>query len=433
MTSNSNCSLAVSTPTSVIEAIGSSLEVDEADVIEVVGLVVVVVDAQPLGRVVVVGRAQGLGHVGIVDDAADLVVQEPSHRVVCLGTDADVVERRQAGQLPALPHALVRREPLLVGHVERGDRRLIARHAHGGVPRQLAIRRAIAQVFVHPFLGDRAVVGRNREVRGALEDGELSCLLGDDRNRLDRRRPGTDDRHPLPGEVDLVVRPTTGEVGLAGKPFGPGHVGHLGYRQASGRHHVEPCRHVVAHIGVHCPPLRRVVPRGRGDPGLEPDVAPQVVLVGNEVGVAQDLGLGCVALRPGPLAFEFGVPAVGVVDGEDVAPGARIPIPVPGAAHSVAGFDHHGAEPGCPHAMQLVHPGEAGPDDERLSSTSRSTLVVLSLILDPLRSARRIVALHARLARFGRVRAGPATTRRPVSRGVRPSTTGTDRRRCLRR
>ena len=44
-----------------------------------------------------------------------------------------------------------------------------------------------------------------------------------------------------------------------------------------------------------------VVPLGRVDPGGEPDVATQVVLVGDVLGVAQDLGLGGVLLRPLPL------------------------------------------------------------------------------------------------------------------------------------
>ncbi len=66
-----------------------------------------------------------------------------------------------------------------------------------------------------------------------------------------------------------------------------------------------------------------VVPLGRGDPGVEADVASQVVLVGDELGVTQDLGLRGVALGPLPFLLEFGVPAVGVVDRQDVATGTR--------------------------------------------------------------------------------------------------------------
>ena len=90
------------------------------------------------------------------------------------------------------------------------------------------------------------------------------------------------------------------------------------------------------------------------------------MLVGDELGVAEDLGLGGVALGPGPFLLEVGVPAVGIVDREDVAAGTRIPVPVPGATDVVSGLEHDGAEPGAPHPHQLVHPGEPGPHDHHV-------------------------------------------------------------------
>ena len=57
-------------------------QVDQANVGEVVGLVVVGVETGPLGADVVVGRAQRLGDLGVVHDRADLVVDEVAQRVV---------------------------------------------------------------------------------------------------------------------------------------------------------------------------------------------------------------------------------------------------------------------------------------------------------------------------------------------------------------
>ena len=95
------------------------MQVDESHVRQVERLEVAGVEAGPLGGEVVVGRAQQLGDLGVVDDRADLVVDEPAHRVVRLGVDAHVVVRLQEGELAALPHLLVRLAPLLLRHGER--------------------------------------------------------------------------------------------------------------------------------------------------------------------------------------------------------------------------------------------------------------------------------------------------------------------------
>ena len=94
------------------------------------------------------------------------------------------------------------------------------------------------------------VLGRPREVRRALEDGELGGLLGDDRDRLDARRAGADDGHPLAGEVDALVRPAGRGVDVALEAVGALDVGHLRQRQAPGGHHEVAARDVVA--GARC-------------------------------------------------------------------------------------------------------------------------------------------------------------------------------------
>ena len=70
-----------------------------------------------------------------------------------------------------------------------------------------------------------AVVRRDGEVRGALEDRELAGLAGDERDGLDARRTGSDDRDPLAREVGTLVRPAAGEVDLPGETAGAFDVG----------------------------------------------------------------------------------------------------------------------------------------------------------------------------------------------------------------
>ena len=58
------------------------VQVDEPDVRQVVGLVVVGVEARALGAERVVRRAQRLGGLGVLHDRADLVADELGQRVV---------------------------------------------------------------------------------------------------------------------------------------------------------------------------------------------------------------------------------------------------------------------------------------------------------------------------------------------------------------
>jgi hypothetical protein len=90
-------------------------------------------------------------------------------------------------------------------------------------------------------------------------------------------------------------------------------------------------------IGGELPALDRLVPFRFRDLGLEADVTPEIVAVGDEAEIAQDLGLGRVFLRPGPCGLEVGIEGVAVINGLDVAARPGLSVPVPGAA-DVAGF-----------------------------------------------------------------------------------------------
>ncbi len=89
-------------------------------------------------------------------------------------------------------------------------------------------------------------------------------------------------------------------------------------------------------------------------------MAPEVVLVGDVVQIAQDLRLGGVLLRPLPVPPPIGIEAEHVVDARHVDPGTRVPVPVPRAAEVVAAFEHAQSVSGAAQAV-----GEIQPRDTR--------------------------------------------------------------------
>src|SRR3546814_8917089 len=88
-----------------------------------------------------------------------------------------------------------------------------------------------------------------------------------------------------------------GVVAGARERLGAGDLGDVGGRQAPGGHHQELRAELVAPVGGGGPTTGAVVVGGADDLGVELDVAPEVVAVGHVIGVAEDLGLGGVALR----------------------------------------------------------------------------------------------------------------------------------------
>src|SRR3546814_14679906 len=69
------------------------------------------------------------------------------------------------------------------------------------------------------------------------------------------------------------------------------------------------------------------------------EAAAQVEAVGDELEVAQDLGLLGVARRPVPLVEQDLGERVAVVEALRVAPGSGIAVPVPRAARAAPRFD----------------------------------------------------------------------------------------------
>ena len=206
-------------------------------------------------------------------------------------------------------------------------------------------------------------MGRDRVVGRALEHGEVVGLLGDERDRLDRRGSGADHPDAPAGEVDATVRPAPGVVGLACEAVDAGDVGLVHLRQAAHRRDEELRRDRVTVIGVDHPAAGRLVEVRAGDACLELDVGTQVEPVRDVVCVLEDLGLCGVPLRPLPLLLELVREAVGVLHALDVTARTGIAVPVPRAADARAGFVDPSRQTEAAHPMEHVHAREPGADD----------------------------------------------------------------------
>src|SRR4029078_11440818 len=111
----------------------------------------------------------------------------------------------------------------------------------------------------------------------------------------------------------------------------------LGRGETAGGHDVIATGYISAVVGDELPARACVVPVRGFDPGVEADVAPEVISISDEAEIAQDFRLRCVFFRPGPGTIEFGIERIAVVDGLDAGECRGIAGRVPGGA-DVVGF-----------------------------------------------------------------------------------------------
>src|SRR4051794_892890 len=83
---------------------------------------------------------------------------------------------------------------------------------------------------------------------------------------------------------------------------------------------------------------------------------------------------GAVLLAPGPLLL---APGRGVVQALDVAPGARVPVRVPGAGKAVRRVQHEGREAELAQVVEHVHAAETHADDDGAVVAARGRAVPL--------------------------------------------------------
>ena len=203
-----------------------------------------------------------------------------------------------------------------------------------------------------------------------MEDVELRGGLRDMRNHLDRGRTGPDDGDALVSEPDQApVRVPTGVVVVPAARVERVTTERLDARDARQlrpvqrpvSHDQEPRGHGVAPIRADRPALPHLVPLDTGDLGGEAGVGVEVEVRRDATTVVEDLGgVGVFLRRDVRRLFQEGEVHVRL----DVALGAWITVPVPGAPEVTALFDDSDvvdaglSEPGaCDEA------GEATTDD----------------------------------------------------------------------
>ncbi len=170
----------------------------------------------------------------------------------------------------------------------------------------------------------------------------------------------------LTGEIHLRVRPVAGVIGLARETLQTREGRDPGGRQAPGGHDAEAGRHAVSPVRLDLPAVHRFVEAGRGHARVELDVAAQIEAVSDVLDVRQDLGLGGVPLRPAPFLLELVAEGVRVIHALDVAAGAGIAVPIPGAADAAARLEDPRGQAEAAQAVQHVQAGEPRADNDRV-------------------------------------------------------------------
>jgi hypothetical protein len=244
----------------------------------------------------------------------------------------------QKAEAALLPQLLVAGVALLVGEVDGVQRLEVVvepgeRAGAGGEPLgQLGLDRGLV-------LGrERALAHGDREVRCALEDGQVRGVAGRLLDDLHAAGTGADHGDALSGEGYAVLRPQPGvvadpavgvqprdrrDVGLGGEPEAGHEVGAAGGRAVGGQH--DP----LVGIGVEL---------GGLDAGVEPDVAGDVELAVDVGEVLAHLAPGGVEVLVLPVLPE--VPVGELVDRSlGIDAGARVAVPVPDAAECRTRFE----------------------------------------------------------------------------------------------
>ena len=249
-------------PVAVISAIGSLRTSTRRDVVAVVGLVVVGIEAEPLGADrMVLGRQQFAGAL-VLHDGADLVAHELRGGVVRLLVHQQVgVGIEVADAAAFLPLRLVG----LVALVFRQHRAPTwsawdGRAMANGVSAAAARRAGYSALCLLLALGlHRPVARRQAEVGGALEDRQVLGLAGDDRDHLHARRAGADHADAQAAEVDTLMRPQAGVVPLALEVLQALEVGHARRREVARRHDAVARADLLAAVGLQRPFARLAV------------------------------------------------------------------------------------------------------------------------------------------------------------------------------
>src|SRR5712691_2003286 len=215
-------------------------QVDNMDARLIVRLVVVLLQARPLHaeRMQWLHWCELLRDGGILDPRTHFVAPERIGGIVGLLIAQYVLVRAEPREEAAsVPQILVRRQPFLVGNIERVLGNEIIVEPGEGLG---ALEEALGKSLLHPPVGlvvELPLPHWQRQVRRALEHRELGDVLVNLLDNLHPARPGADDADALALEVDAFLRPQAGMVADAAEVLQPADRRNIGFRGESRTKH----------------------------------------------------------------------------------------------------------------------------------------------------------------------------------------------------
>ncbi len=195
------------------------------------------------------------------------------------------------------------------------------------------------------FLVHGAVSRRHGIIWCALKHGQMFRLFGNDRDRLNGRRPSADNANPFAGKIHPFMRPFAGVINLALEAVSAFEVWCIGRRQAARRHDAIGGGHCVAIFRGHGPAVCGLIKHGRFYPRVELNVLAHVKAVGDMVEIFQNDGLRRIAFRPLPFLLQGFIELERIFHAFHITARAGITVPVPGAANARAGLQHSHRKP----------------------------------------------------------------------------------------
>ena len=190
--------------------------IDQAHVLAIESFVITGVETGALGTKREIVGAQRFCGLRIAHDGTDLLAHELRRSVIRCLTYQHIVEGQQhLIQGAARPTGFIDATAFFIADLERGLFHRRIRHAEQRMARGFAMFSVTGFERSDGRLVQRPIAGRQTVGRRALEDGQLRGLLGDQRNRLDGRRAGADHCHALAAEIDALMGPVSGVIGVA--------------------------------------------------------------------------------------------------------------------------------------------------------------------------------------------------------------------------
>ena len=187
------------------------------------------------------------------------------------------------------------------------------------------------------------------------------------RNGLNAGGPRANHANALAREIHTLMRPFASVVPIALKIRDAFNFRQIGGRKAAYRRDQIARRIFRALFRAYAPQIGDLIIPRRHHARAEGNVALQVKLIRSIIQIAQNLRLARVAFGPFPALHQLIREMIAIAMAFGITPRARVAVPIPGTAHAITGFQHMGGKPlAVAQAMELIHAGETGTDDQRV-------------------------------------------------------------------